>query len=84
MLLLLLGHPIVSESEMRIALSDISGKNSEHVSLIEFEAWYERSLFWNAHKERAHGEQEACEGRSISVFLILFSSLLSLYFPNST
>ena len=47
---------------MRIALSDISGKNSEHVSLTEFEAWYERSLFWNAHKERAHGEQEACEG----------------------
>ena len=57
-----LGHPTVPETEMRIALTDVSGKSAEKVSLSEFEAWYERSLFWNAHKERAQNEQDASEG----------------------
>ena len=63
-----LGHPAVSDREMKIVLSDVAGGNatdSDQVSLPEFEKWYERSLFWTAHKERASTEQGASEGTNI-------------------
>ena len=75
-----LGHPAVSDREMKIVLSDVVGSSatdSDQVSLPEFEKWYERSLFWTAHKERASTEQGASEGAY--VYMLFFSFEISLH-----
>ena len=75
-----LGHPAVSDREMKIVLSDVVGSSatdSDQVSLPEFEKWYERSLFWTAHKERASTEQGASDGAY--VYMLFFSFEISLH-----
>jgi hypothetical protein len=57
-----LGHPRVAEGVLRIALAEVGGTTACNLSLEEFREWYEKSLFWAAHKERAEVEAEASEG----------------------
>eukprot|EP00596_Hydrurales_sp_CCMP1899_P008413 CAMPEP_0119051756 /NCGR_PEP_ID=MMETSP1177-20130426/73270_1 /TAXON_ID=2985 /ORGANISM="Ochromonas sp, Strain CCMP1899" /LENGTH=622 /DNA_ID=CAMNT_0007031073 /DNA_START=89 /DNA_END=1954 /DNA_ORIENTATION=- len=61
-----LGHPRVAEGVLRIALAEVGGSTACNLSLLEFRTWYEKSLFWAAHKERAEVEAEASEGMSLS------------------
>jgi EF-hand domain len=58
-----LGHKSVPLAELNASMTGITGKESEEVSLSEFEAWYEKSMFWTAHREKAETELEASEGK---------------------